>query len=208
MALFQTAALRKLNALYRFIGGRIAPERVELSMPVQTVHDVSRMVELGTIQTDRLAGSLFTLTQTNTHAGAGTEENTLDAYDDIAASGWGRVNERWIWLLNSFLTADGSILSSASLSLGIPNLGNAMVQRDVMLAVWGAVTAFHDVEGTGFSIGGVLDANRQFESVTRPILIPPGSAGLGLRTVSTGAGDFRYTGVCMVLPAGVYPPCL
>lgn len=205
MSLFRTAALKFLSRRYQFIGDRISPERVDLVQPISLVHDVGRELALESIQTDRQAGGFFQVGQDNVHAVANTQENTVDVYGTLDAS-WGSPGERWCWLMDSWVTANATVITAAQLSLGIPALGSALAQRDVVLGVWGQQSAFHDVEGTGFSVAGLLNANTQFEHLMRPIFIPPGSAGLGFRSVSSAAGTIRLSTICWVGPLGVYPP--
>lgn len=47
MALFRSRVLQRLDRIYNFISDKHSTERVDLTSPVQLVHDVSRMAETG-----------------------------------------------------------------------------------------------------------------------------------------------------------------
>jgi hypothetical protein len=201
-------ALKLLDRLYEFPGdAQSAPLEFSTESPVQPVHDVSREVELGAIVTNPGAAGIFSLDQDNVHAGGDNIQSFIDPYGTLDAT-WGKVGARWIWMLRYGATctlASGGAGSSARLSLGVLALGNALVLRDYLIALWGSSTA-QLIKASG-SLPAAMTLVGTQSGMPLPIPLPP-NCQLGWYTDATAAapGTMRISMLCWIGPYGVYPP--
>lgn len=205
MAGFFSQALQLIGDLYRPNGGARFPDQIDLASPISVVHDVSREIELGTVVTDPLTAGFFQVGQDNVHVGATTMVATVPVYTNLAST-WGIPGERWVWLMYAWASGLTADMTSAQLSMSIPDIGASLALRDVMLTEFSAPVEFHDVTTNAFEFA--LQPNtRNPGFMQRPVPIFP-EASLGWRTVSSAATTMRLTTVCWVGPQGVYPPGL
>jgi len=197
---FLAKPLSVLDRLYRFVEGQ-SPTQVELSLPVQMVHDVSRQAELGAA-----AMGFFISGQDNVHAGVGTIEASWDPYQEVAYL-FPNVTDLWVWLIAPWATigANPSRLTSAVLSVGYVPYGEMIVRRDRLLWVV-----------TGSGSWPIYDQNVSPATLPNgclggsvpmffPVVITPGST-MRLVSVATDAVTVRMEGLFWAGPVGVMPP--
>jgi len=142
VARFTKKPLRILDNLYQFIGGLAGLEEFELSGAIQPVHDVSREAELSGFGQRQ---GYWTMTATQTHAGAGELLDVLNPYAQATDIGNGWINPlptNWrIWIIDIWayiLSAGVAGFVEAQCDLAYPagmvgpNDNNAFVQRQLL----------------------------------------------------------------------------
>lgn len=199
---FLRKVLQSLDRTYRFEGADKAPSQLEIGLPIQLVHDVSREAALGE------AGMGFTISgNDDVHVGAGTVESLSDPYQNLMFYYGGTTNQDiLVWLIDCWCTTSASILSSARLSVGYVPWGSLIVRRDRLIRRWAGAEGIYDqnVAPATFPYAGLIN-NNGVPDTTMPMPIFPGST-MRQQTTVTGAGTVRVEGLFWFGPIGTTPP--
>lgn len=83
--IFRTRALEILGRVYRFGEAKVSPEQIDLSAPIQPVHDVSRAVEVGSAFGTLIAPGLALIEDVHVHAMAGSLNQAIAPHATLAA---------------------------------------------------------------------------------------------------------------------------
>lgn len=210
MSNFKSRGLSVLNGIYRFLPfARTAPEDYDLTSPIVSVHDVSREAELGAYAFDEKVGGFFQVGQDNAHPAASTVNSNPTVYTVTdQAFGSGSLNRVWCWLMWAGLEMNASgFLTSAKLSVQVPQVGSALAPRNFLIEYWDADIAQPTGGfGTPYTYFGVRAAAANQQRTRLPFLIPAGGQ-FGFQSITSG-GDFtiRLDTICWVGPIGVMPP--
>lgn len=198
MAEILSSPLKVLDRLYRFVAYS-GPRQVELGLPIQLVHDVSRSAELG-----REGMGYFIAGQDSNHAGAGVIESTFDPYTHIPNL-IPNSAEHWAWMVAGWGTASTALMTQASLALGYAPVGNYIVRRDRPLLMWDSTTTIYDQAVAPANHPYALLLNDTRTPMLHPVLFPPGSLA---RITSTASGVVvsRIEGLFWYGPMGSLPP--
>jgi len=198
---FLARPLQALDRVYRFLEGQ-APQTVELSQPIQVVHDVSRLSDLGAPTM-----GLFLSGQDLNHVGASTVEAEFDPYTEVAYLN-PNVTDIWVWLLSSFGTSSTSAIdagSGVSLTAGWIPYNEAIPRRDVLLDAWTTVYGIYDQNVAPATHPYGLARNSNVVTTKLPFPLFPGST-CRIRSVSTGNAVVRVQGLFWAGPMGIAPP--
>lgn len=198
---FLARPLQVLDRLYRFLEGQ-SPQLVELDLPVQVVHDVSRQAELGAP-----VMGFFIAGQDCVHVGAGVVEEIFNPYDEVSYL-FPNVTDLWVWLVSSFGSSTTSAIDAGSgvtMTIGYVPYGEAIVRRDVLVDVWTTAYGIHDQNVAPATHAYGLVRNSNVLTTKLPLPIFPGST-VRCRSVATGALTTRIQGLFWAGPMGVLPP--
>lgn len=208
MSSFRTSALSLLNRLYRFSTARIAPEAVELMVPIQLVHDVSRELEL--VNSEFAHHGLVSTTISTTHAAGEAKETEWDPFSPTESLwGGGEVpSDLWMWPLALGIVSSEGDFSSAQVSVALPAVGVAMEAMDVLIMATDTARQINAVDAT------LIDAT--FETgepaIQTPLRVPiiqgPGGTRgtLRVRHVSGAAGTIQTNVILWLGRVGTFPP--
>lgn len=204
-------ALQIIDRIYNPIGGMPATAQLELSLPIQLVHDVSRESERNAFDQGPGCPGYFQVGQDNVHAGASTIATPSITVYGVTDAAFGAASQTrlWCWLMYAGLTASASVLSDSSLCINIAPLGGALALRDFHVAKWVTLGSMANVGAHSLAgleqVGAAASAGGPFNTGRLPMLIPAGST-LGFYTVSTGAGTLRLNTLIWCGPIGSTPP--
>lgn len=201
MASFWSQALQLIGDLYRPNGGARFPDQIDLSSPINVVHDVSREIELGTIRTDPKTAGYFSVTKTHVHAGADVAVSDIDPYDSLLPT-WGIPGERWIWLAWYGYTATAAQIADAELVVGVPTLGEATKAGDILVGRGDDSITINPFSNTETIACQTIPKNA---GAQLPFPVFEGG-GLGYRSSSLAACSITLSALLWVGPVGVYPP--
>lgn len=209
---FNARPLGVLERIYRFVGGLPDNIRsVELGLPIQRVHDVSREVELGS-GFDRAEG-WYLLRQRIVHSGATTERVTLNLYDFISPFEPFRADQYTAWVMDvSFYHLLPGTISFISVALTLPDTYPgatagpfAANPSNTRLIFFGNKTVqISNDAAVGDSIAVIPD-NTNPQHILFPIHTTSGSILL-FRETSTEAMEGYTTILLWVGALGVTPP--
>lgn len=224
------APLRLLQRLYRFKGQLVAPLDVELGLPVQFVHDISRQAELGTYTgresgVDAIESPFFTINVDNVHAAGGELRQQIGIYS----------NQTTAWALGTWVPPDPDqetvwVLGAwGSIDVGGSPLTEAYIAHDFLpkagagsgVAPWGLIwtarglTAAALTDGQNLllrGLGSVAD-DPEVARMMVPTPFPISNKVNALpvlefvsETSALATVDFFVQ--CIRLPVGVFPPRL
>lgn len=234
MAQFNRRVLSLLDTIYSFISEKVAVSDVELSHPIQLVHNVSREAELGedppqfgvwNLSMEVSPTSNDVSSDWNPYYGSGPGQ-----YDGgVRANGFTvDPSKQWLWILEASIWAANSAGVSGVLSymgmyvhsyLYAPAFGG----RDQVASVSGnrswliepSLWKMAPMSGVGYSeyvVGGYANYAAK-ANLQRPVLVPPSlldSSYTSKVTLIAGAtaGTVHVSGYLTVWvgPIGVFPP--
>lgn len=205
-SLIRTVSLAVINRLYRFGDSQQNPERVDLSAPIQIVHDASRHAEVGSGLSAAGAGGVWLIGSNHAHPGADTQYSVDNPRTVIAAGIAAGVipqnsTEFAVWLLDVTAFGTSGVITSASSQVLFPILPGQT--STTPLPVFQSGTVFKVNGGASSDLDAVM--NLGGAGLNAPMLIPDG-ATFAKRSVSAGAGNIRIVHRCWVGAAGALPP--
>jgi len=221
-------ALQVLRRIYRVPGQLKAPQDLEVELPVQFVHDVSRESELGVgglvgKNNGLVAGELpfFTIALDQVHAAAGVLENGIGVYSNQsttwALATWNVPNPATenVWILYAFAqtTVVASVDELMMYTSVIPKAGAGSGADPTYLFWTGHGTTLNpDIQNAFAVLSRGAGAGGPFGTVIQPpapILISNkllNNSALQLISEANIACTVDHYIRCMRLPIGVYPP--
>lgn len=202
MARFLQKVLASLDRTYRFDSALRATDQVELGLPIQLVHDVSREASRGLA-----AMGFFISGNDDVHGGAGTIESSWNPYDEVTAMyGAATSQDLLVWLVDCWGAVSSDVLTNAELSVGYVPWTEMIVRRDRIIRRWNGSAGIYDqnVAPATLARGLVMLAAEQVNP-TLPTPIFPGST-MRQQTVMSGAGTVRIEGLFWVGAIGTVPP--
>lgn len=201
MTRYLSVVLKNLEKVYRFTSSQLtAPEEIELGVPIQLVHDVSRDSKFGSGAGQN--EGYWILHAANTHTVPGTltfaitptdptnRLNGFPAYDPDKFQLW--VMRGWMDVTSLTQSDSGVIfLNHASSSIGPTGAATAQVARDNIIWVRGTV----ETATLGFPTGA-SSAVPQSQSLFNPIPLlqrnDGAAATIGFSSTADGAGNVAY----------------
>lgn len=202
---FLARVLDALDNIYRFESALKAPSGVEIALPIQTVHDVSRL-------TSRGSGRYWLIRATMVHAGAGSITTIVDPYapasgTTVALNGWTTPGlQEEIWFIDAF----GHLAGGAAANFNGGGVGINYPPRDVgleyilntatstqLIRSWTSSTSYF---GTFIPGGGLTH-------LPRPSFLPRGTTISILTAEGGGIGITTLTSLIIWRgAAGTTPP--
>lgn len=207
MAKFTRSILRILNRLYRFgSGGPQGTDTLDLTSPIQLVHDVSREAELGSGKD--LEGGYFFIPYSVTHAGAGSvnEEITpATALGNVAETAGEDLD---VWILEVLTHDNLNVISLLTVDLIFPSTFPGLTPGAGYTPVLPIYIQSGTTEVCAPGAGGYLYAGVGTAAVRSalPVRYPSVGATIGIRSTVTGATAFDLFLLCWVAPKGTTPP--
>lgn len=200
MAKFSASPLKALDRIYRFVGGLRGLSEFELDGPIQPVHDIAREAEL-----DSPIGlqGYFSITESQSHAGAGVLNDTYDPYASAPAFPGMEQSQGGIWVMAQHCTVGtGSFFVIANSSYVYPVLAGAFPASTEQL-----LFSFPDIVDQ-VTVGLPIlcgDLARVTNQVTLPFFLPFG----GSISINSEASDVTVIVSTIVFwagPLGTRPP--
>ena len=202
---FQTEALASLATSYRVEGGQVPVRSVDLDSPVQLVHDVHRLVEIG--QSQSAYAGFFNVSISNTHTVPGETVSGSQVTGPTAAF-WNTLGlnaaSSWLWLLEA-TTIIGAALTVTEAMVAIQQFvfTGAFTTHQRLLWRATATTTTAPVSGGSRALIPSLDY-----IVQRPVLVSPGATIWWTTTASGAAVNAQVNLQLWAGPKFVLPPGL
>lgn len=208
--LIRTRALELLAQLYRFGEGKASPEQYDLSAPVQSVHDLSREIELASGYGRPVAPGMAVLQREHNHAMAGTLRDGFEPHSTVMAlTNIGLSNLQplsvsvWLLAVSAFSTVDGNVSDFAACYFPpstIPSMfSNQRAGRPLIVGTTMSVCS--DAAGTADAECSVPSEAIRFS----PFELPIGS-GITSRSTVGAAGLVDFNFLVWIGPRGARPP--
>lgn len=197
MAKFRARVLEALDNIYDVIGGLAGISRLDLSAPVQIVHDVSREAGYGSGRSPEDGWQAVTVT--NTHPGADTQQTQLDPYDEL---GLNTARDRvWVMGARCLASSNPANISYARVACRYPTTVGLFPTLVILSMMRG--DSFDAASQLLPEIGGVpvVEPN-QF-----PFYIPP-VGRVECLSISSAAGAVQADWLLWVGARGALPPGL
>ena len=210
MAKILKPVLRLLERLYSFPGAQAgAPVDIDIGLPIQVVHDVSRMSELGNASIVRASHGYWLASSTQSHSGAGGLTENLNLITPaVASEGWKMVEEtHWAWVVDVWgLSSAQSTFTSAQVLIdNVTNdffIGPSTDQPDsVERLLWRSVSVVTD----GTPVKNVLIPLTP-PLANFPALVLSPQDGLEFQSKASGAVAITENVLLWVGLRGTFPP--
>ena len=208
--------LKPLEKVYRFVGAQKgAPDTFELDLPIQPVHDLSRMAGIRS-SVGPINDGFWNFTARHVHAGAGTITSTPSPWTSSVANGFpasrgGSAPEIAWWIYNIWVIASNSNVSSGfaavihgSATVG-PYVAGGSPKGEPLF--WG-IRRFGGLTATDQVMGHDAD---EYLTVPWPIRVmdnPDGilPAYMWYQSTTAGVGNVDFNQKLWFGPSGVLPP--
>lgn len=211
MAEFKSRALIALDRIYDRITGQQAPTAIDTTGPIQLVHDVSRMVEIGSGQANLSTSGLVTSAVGVTHGGADTQQAAFDPYAQSAVNlAWLAEDvDSWYWLYRFSIQFAANVDPAVTVSAYVQG-GSPFPQLDS-----GDFPLYSTATGAGIEFNEGADTVGVPELIrgagAMPAVLPfPIFRGGSVRLFSVGAaaGAVRLNLMGWAGKIGTFPPGL
>lgn len=208
MAEFNSRALAVLDRIYRFVGAPRFSRALDVAIPIQVVHDVSREAEVGSGR-GLYEGYMVLEAAHGIGGGGGIGRTSIDPYALVQPIIGEAVDSFRIWILHGFAepeTATAFTLWDAALELVDDFQGGATSELPVLVPLFVHVTVanFPNNAGTGNRALSFADPSAASMTTPLPIMLPRNSL---IRSQAQSTGDDvlgRF--YVWVGPAGSLPP--
>lgn len=212
MSRFRTSALRVLERLYGFVAGQPLGE-VELDLPIQLVHNVSREIEVSSGYGITPSGGYWLIGPTHTHAAADSQRSVTNPYTVVRANA--AINATLppsnldidIWYMGwSGMFETGGLITAANSGIWFPPIPGQTAAFPML--VWAAAGAYAmtDLAGTGNAqVNSAAAAGYRPNGPLLPTPLPVGSL-LGHLSTSSAATTVVIADLCWLGPKGCLPP--
>jgi len=209
MAEFRARVLGVLDRIYKFTAAKAYTNKMDLSSPIQLVHDVSREAEVSGLGNE--IGHVV-IPVDITHAGSGSETGLIDLYGTLRGGWYEDLNEEQIqiWLLRIGASLSGTAYTELNIGFAPDNLPITTTSGHTLFPLWRAqaVEIFTNYGGAA-QRALVVDPTDTLiapDSGNLPLLIPHQECRLTYRGTSTGAINVYLRFYCWVGPRGTTPP--
>lgn len=208
MTSFTGRVLKRLDSIWRFVGGVQGLSDMNLEGSVQPVTDFSRLAELGS----GLGASdgYFMKTMVFGFAGVGTTtRNTTDPWDFVDTFEPQRERAS-VWVMGCWASLTNSNVEEVGISVTFPQIGDGSVdERELLLAYFnGPVTIPVTLGTTGSAMWMRTDTAGQMPgglSARMPLWLPDGAI-LNFMAKATGAGTVYITVLLWAGASGARAP--
>lgn len=210
MSDFLARILGVVPRIYNFPSGDQGIQDMELGLPIQRVHDVSREAELGAGY-GRNNGYVM-LHQINPHVGASTERSWINPLSACVAAGiipQDQLSTSWCWILGAAVNTTAGNLSEATVGLikdqAAPGIGSwGAVEYALPIVHVDEVLSMSDQASVGNLTAYVGSKNDAFGPPAPPHPMFEWDS-LSFRSITTGANEVLFLLPLWVGPIGCTP---
>ena len=211
MARYNSRALQVLDRIYKFVGDKALGREMELSVPIQPVHDLSREAELGAGH----GGTGGWIAYAHSQQGIGQQESSVDVFAYIqpflASVPLENID---VWLMDVFCTTENeAAFVNATAAVCFPiteaNLAGITGSSELqyrLVGNWDDAMKVADKAGTNVDLVGVLKYNTFLTPIGRGLPMRVFRGSFFTLLTNSGANDTTLTWIMWVGPKGVPPP--